>query len=238
MQFQEFANIDTPEGVQLELTLAGLGTRMIAQFVDSLVKAGVALVLLLVIGTQVSFIFWVTMLPVLFFGYEIVFETLWAGRTPGKRLSHIRVVRADGSAITFTNAIVRNLMRLVDILPGTYGVGAVLVFTTKNHQRLGDLAAGTIVVREPLKVEHLPAVRLDRVQVPPGFDATMVTQDQVGLARSFLIRRASLDPGHRQRLALQIAQQLKRSIVDPSGSLSGERLVEVVVAVKTASGRS
>ena len=239
MQFQDFTNIDTPEGVQLELTLAGLGTRMVAQLVDGSIKGGVALVLLFAVGTQVSVIVWIALLPVLFFGYEMVFEAVWSGRTPGKRSAGIRVVRLDGSAITLTNSIVRNLMRAIDVLPGAYGVGAILVFATKKHQRLGDLAAGTIVIRERKPVRELPAVPLGAIRVPQGFDATMVTQDEVALARSFLARRSSLETAHRNRLADQIATRMADLIVDPSGSLAGEKLIEVVVAVKTgAIGRS
>ena len=85
----------------------------------------------------------------LLFVYPLAFELAAGGRTPGKRWSSLRVVCDNGSPVTFRASALRNLLRLVDMLPGLYLVGAIAIFATRSNQRLGDLAAGTIVVREP-----------------------------------------------------------------------------------------
>ena len=239
MQFEDTTTVDTPEGVQLELTLAGLGTRMTAQLTDWLIKGVASLLLLLIVGRfdLASVVVLVSLTLVLFFGYELLFEVIWSGRTPGKRASGIRVVKSDGSPVTFTAVLVRSLLRVVDFLPTFYGVGAILVFTTRKNQRLGDLAAGTVVVREPKKSSSPVTTLLEDVSVPPGFDATRVTQEQLALARSFLLRRQSLGLDVRERLAGQIADELRAVVMDPSGGLADIRLIEVVVAAKSGVDR-
>lgn len=239
MKFEDTTKVDSPEGVQLELTLAGLGTRMIAQMLDWLIKLGVALGLLLLLmpSRLGSTLLLVSVTLVSFFGYELFFETIWSGRTPGKRASRVRVVMADGSPVTFTAALVRSLLRIVDFLPTLYGLGAILVFVTSKNQRLGDLAAGTIVVREPKAVEAGLTTMLDHVSVPAGFDATAITQEQLAVARSYLLRRSTLSPDVADRLAKQIATDLRTVVMDPTGELADQRLIEVIVAAKSGVNR-
>ena len=219
MQFEDTTRIDTPEGVELALTLAGLGSRIVAQLTDGLIKGGSSLLLVLVLGTDsvATSVAIAAITLLMFFGYETVFEILWSGRTPGKRSAGIRVVMADGSPVTFMAAVVRGLLRIVDFLPGLYGVGAVLVFSTKKNQRLGDMAAGTIVIRERKVDQWRVTVALDNVSIPPGFDATGVKQEQLALARSYLLRRSSLTLDVRNRLAAQIAAELRPVVMDPTG---------------------
>ncbi len=234
MELEDTTHVNTPEGVLLELTLAGLGTRMTAQIVDGLIKGGILLGALLIVGfAEITPLLLLTLIPILFFGYELVFEAIWSGRTPGKRSSGIRVVRSDGGPITFTASVVRNLLRIVDQLPVGYGVGAVLVFTTNKNQRLGDLAAGTVVVRERKLDESPLRSGLDHVVVPAGFDATAVSQEQLALARSFQLRKSSLGHEPRRRIAGQIAAELRKSTVDPADTLTDEQLIEVVITVKS-----
>ncbi|MEK7327557.1 MAG: RDD family protein, partial [Chloroflexota bacterium] len=83
-----------------------------------------------------------------FWGYYILFEMLWNGQSPGKRWVGLRVIRTDGTPITLTESIIRNLVRLVDFLPAYYGVGVVTMFINEQSRRLGDLAAGTLVVHD------------------------------------------------------------------------------------------
>lgn len=239
MKFEDTTKVDSPEGVQLELTLAGLGTRMIAQMLDWLIKLGVGLGLLLLLEPSRlgSTVLLVSLTLVSFFGYELFFETIWSGRTPGKRASRVRVVMADGSPVTFTAALVRSLLRIVDFLPTLYGLGAILVFVTSKNQRLGDLAAGTIVVREPKAVEAGLTTMLDHVSVPAGFDATAITQEQLAVARSYLLRRSTLSPDVADRLASQIATDLRTVVMDPTGELADQRLIEVIVAAKSGVNR-
>ncbi|HEV7685083.1 MAG TPA: RDD family protein, partial [Acidimicrobiia bacterium] len=155
MTYDDRISIPTPEGVELELVLAGLGSRLVAAIVDQLIKLAVFLALF-VLGGALSGDnaggFLVAVLVVasflVFFGYDVAFETLASGRTPGKRAAGLRVVRLGGEPVGFLASAVRNLLRLVDSLPGIYAVGAVCILFSSRNQRLGDLAAGTLVVRE------------------------------------------------------------------------------------------
>ena len=85
---------------------------------------------------------------VLYYGYFAVFETMWSGQTPGKRAIGIRVIAASGRPLGAVDAILRNLLRIVDQMPGMYAVGLLAIFLTSRNQRLGDLAAGTVVVHD------------------------------------------------------------------------------------------
>ena len=151
-------NIDTPELVSIEMPLAGIGSRFIALLVDYLIwGAGfTVLVLLLSVILPSMVVFsrisaqWTVALVVLFFflvnwGYFTLFEAFWNGRTPGKRIARIRVIQSSGRAISLFESMARNLVRYIDQIPGVYVVGVITMFVTRQHQRLGDLAAGTLV---------------------------------------------------------------------------------------------
>jgi len=154
-------SIETPELVAIELPLAGIGSRFIALLVDYLIW-GVGftfLSLLLAVILPSITIFsrlsaqWTMALVIFFFflvnwGYFTLFEAFWNGRTPGKRVARIRVIQCSGRAIGIFESMTRNLIRYVDQLPGVYAVGVITMFITRQHQRLGDLAAGTLVVRD------------------------------------------------------------------------------------------
>ena len=153
-------HIDTPELVDIEMPLAGIGSRFIALLVDSLIWfAGLLVLIVLLICSRrtsrhsqkiqrngpsrslfsSSFCFnW---------GYFTLFEAFWNGRTPGKRVARIRVIQRSGRAIGLFESMARNLVRYVDSAP-LYAVGVIAMFATRQHQRLGDLAAGTLVVRD------------------------------------------------------------------------------------------
>ena len=154
-------NIETPELVAIELPLAGIGSRFIAILVDSLILGGAFILLgvlfVLVIASLASAglnsATWGVGILILFFfllnwGYFALFEAFNNGRTPGKRVAKIRVIHQSGRGISFLEALGRNLVRFVDYLPGFYGVGIVVIFLNKRSQRLGDMVAGTLVVRE------------------------------------------------------------------------------------------
>ena len=153
--------------------VAGIGSRFIAALVDTtlLVVALVVLNLLLVVGLSLAGASgqlggrglagntagWVGGLVLavyallnfgLIWGYYIVFELVWNGQTPGKRLAGIRVIRSDGNAAGAIEVIVRNLVRVVDFLPLGYGIGLITMFFNRRARRLGDFAAGTLVVKE------------------------------------------------------------------------------------------
>jgi len=154
-------NIDTPELVDIELPLAGIGSRFIAILVDYLIWGSAFFVLFLLalivipalsifgrisanwaIGIALLIVF------VMHWGYFALFEAFGNGRTPGKRVAKIRVIHQSGRGINFVEALARNLVRYVDSLPSFYAVGIVVIFLSRRNQRLGDMVAGTLVVRD------------------------------------------------------------------------------------------
>jgi len=154
-------NIETPELVSIELPLAGVGSRFIAILIDYLIW-GAAFVLLAVIaaiiipalhffgGVSANWAAGIFFLIVflLQWGYFALFEAFDHGRTPGKIVAKIRVIHQSGRGINFVEALARNLVRFVDYLPGFYAVGVIAIFISKRNQRLGDMVAGSLVVRD------------------------------------------------------------------------------------------
>ncbi len=172
---QEYT-IDTPENVTFGYDIAGIGSRFIGALLDTLILAVALFVLNLVIGMILAWsigpqrlfaendenIGWIGGLIiavyalvnfVIFWGYYIVFELLWNGQTPGKRVAKVRVVRLDGNPAGFMEIVVRNLVRIVDFLPSAYGVGLLTMFFNQQARRLGDFAAGTLVVKERADIQ-------------------------------------------------------------------------------------
>ena len=148
--------VTTPERVSFDYQLAGPGSRFLAQLIDfplQLVALVAAFLLSIGIGTLTGNGRLAQLLAAVFgfltiWGYYPVIETLWGGQTLGKHVFGLRVVGDRGEPITWVQALVRNLVRLVDFLPGLYGIGLVVLFMNGRGKRLGDLAAGTVVVRE------------------------------------------------------------------------------------------
>lgn len=169
------------------------------------------------------------------FGYDVAFETLASGRTPGKRWTGLRVVRADGGPVTFSTSAVRNLMRLVDGL-FAYAVGVVAILVSARNQRLGDLAAGTVVVRE----RRAPAEEWARhehhvpVEDLRTWDVSAVTTEEVATVRRFLDRRAELTAEARGRLAHEFALRLRPKVAGAPDDLPPETFLEHLAAAKAA----
>jgi len=231
-------HVVTPEAVPLALDVAGLGSRMIAILIDTLIQAPFFIALTVAfasahggVGAQVAY---ALISFALVWGYFPLFEGLWRGRTPGKRAQSLRVVRSDGQPVTFANVLVRNLIRIVDILPGNYGVGVVSAALTRKSQRLGDIAAGTIVVRErsmpapaPLELGRGPGM----AEALPSVDTTGLGERDYAVIRSFLQRRESLAPEVRSALASQIASAVRTRVGVPvRGVASEEAFLEALAA--------
>jgi uncharacterized RDD family membrane protein YckC len=147
--------VATPERVSFDYQVAGLGTRAVAQILDLLIVAGIlAAVYFVAIAAEVSSSDTLATLIAVFgsfvviFGYFWVSESLWSGQTIGKKVLRLRAVGDRGEPLTFTQAGIRNIVRIVDFLPYAYGVGLVVLFANGKGKRLGDLAAGTIVVKD------------------------------------------------------------------------------------------
>jgi uncharacterized RDD family membrane protein YckC len=226
----EPARMVTPEAVALEFRTANIGSRILAFFVDWLVVgAGVALLLLAIalVGTVAgsSLPEWLglalvlVLLPCWTLGYFIAFETLWRGRTLGKAALGLRVVTSEGAPVRFRHAAVRALVGLVDFYLGLGFFAVVFILFSRNNQRLGDLVAGTLVLRErsglaaPVPVSFAP---------PPGYepytatlDVARLTTEEYQAARSYLLRAPSLPPTPRAALARQLADPLAAHLRPP-----------------------
>jgi len=246
--YEDRISVATPEGVTLEVTLAGVGSRFVAGVIDQLLRWSLllALVTLLAIledgiGNGLSGAGVVAIIIGVFFvqfGYDVLFETLASGRTPGKRWTGLRVVKKGGTPVGFLASALRNILRIVDSLPGFYLVGILSVMFTANNQRLGDLAAGTIVVRERRQSTALPAAAAATAAPADSalYDVSAVSAEELATVRRFLDRRPTLAPEARDRLALDMATRLGPKVVGPPRHWEPEAFLEYLVAAKAAKG--
>jgi uncharacterized RDD family membrane protein YckC len=254
----EQLDIGTPENVTFGYEVAGIGSRFLAAIVDT------SLILLLQIATYVVLFFmirglesgagvallsaqpmtgWIiavfTLLAfALLWGYYIFFEVAWNGRSPGKKWASLRVIRSDGSPITLTESIVRNLVRLIDFLPLYYALGVLTMFIDARSRRLGDLAAGTLVVRDSATVTleslaEAPSYRLYdfRNQKPLDLPLHQLQEQDIGMAEELLRRFAELHNG--EEMAQRVLHALYRRMDLPPPSLNSaevRRLIAHIVA--------
>lgn len=241
--YEDRLTIATPEGVDLDLPLGGLASRFLAGVVDQLLKfvlIGLLAVAVLAIG-GLGLAVLIPAAALVMFGYDVLWEVLGHGRTPGKRWIGLRVVRGDGSPVDVRASLVRNVLRLIDGWPLSYLPTIVLVVVTKRNQRLGDLAADTVVVREPRAPAPQPGrATQTRDTAPrrdaPGWDVSAVGDEHVAALRAFLERRDALDPDTRRRIAGQLARPL-RGRVGGATEDDPERFLEGVAAAKDARER-
>ena len=234
--------IATPEGIELELVLAGVGSRFAASLLDIVVQLGAIFALAVVLGPLGSSGFvvaaYLVLIFLILFAYDIALETWNRGRSIGKLAAGLRVVRVGGEPEGFLTAAVRNFLRIVDFLPAFYVVGVVSILVTGSNQRLGDLAAGALVVRE-----RRPAVPPAATYVAPPvaapfleWDVSGVSVEDVATLRQFLERRVSLSPGARAHLATDLAARVRPKVVGAPDGWHPESFLEAVVAAKTARG--
>jgi uncharacterized RDD family membrane protein YckC len=201
--------VATPERVAVDLPIAGLGSRAMAYVVDVGLLGAFAMVAYFTLtffmdpytaALGLSGLARTLSLVAVFFGmwiYWTLLEVLWNGQTLGKRLLRIRVVRSDGSPVTVFASAVRNLVRIVDFLPAGYPVGLITMLVDKRHRRLGDLLAGTVLVRD----ERIDLSRYEQV------NSTM-TVNEVEVATSYLARFDQFEPAARLRLGTMLAQRM------------------------------
>jgi uncharacterized RDD family membrane protein YckC len=245
--YEDRLSIATPEGVDLDLVLAGLGSRLVAAVIDYLVQ-GALLLALFVIGFTVGggdgaggFVVAVLFVAgfLIWFGYHVAFETLASGRTPGKRATGLRVVGLGGEPVGFVSSAVRNLLRLVDGLPGVYAVGAAAVLFSRRNQRLGDLAAGTLVVRErraPLPAAPPPGPDFAVADRYAAWDVSGITAFELVTVRRFLERRWQLEPAARGRLGWELAERLRPKVAGAPPDLAPEEFLEALAEAKASRG--
>lgn len=250
IETEETLIIETPERVQLAFGLASIGNRFLAVAIDHFIQY---LAIFLIAWAAFSFTRlsntvgesvgaygalqqmpkWtiavlIIVLFLIFAGYFVVFEWLWNGQTPGKRLMKLRVIREDGRPVTFWEALARNLLRIFDALPGfiipIYSVGLIMVFMSRRDQRIGDIFAGTVVIRE--RTDEAPTFNetfsnpvsdaaFRRVNKRTDFQANLapLTESEIEVVETFLRRRWDLTERQRiwmaWRVALPIMYKLK-----------------------------
>ena len=244
IETEETLVIETPERVPLAFALASIGNRFLAATIDHFIQFfSVATIVwifmyaaagsdsedtgvLSVLSSEapkwlIAIMLFIVFL--LFTGYFIFFEWLWNGQTPGKRLLKLRVIRDDGRPITLWEAVARNLLRVFDAIPGfvipIYSVGLIVIFLNSRDQRVGDIFAGTVVIRErtdeaPTFAETFSNPVADaafrRVQKRTDFstDVAQLTNDEIEVVESFLRRRWDLTDRQRLWMAWRIALPL------------------------------
>ena len=221
MDASDKLTIDTPEQTALEYPIAGLGSRFLALLADTAIQIVLAFFVLIVgsligvglatvggLGPQWVVAIVVILLFLLNSGYFALFEIFWNGQTPGKRYAQVRVIKDDGRPIGAYEAIVRNALRLVDMLPAMYGIGLISIFMSRKSKRLGDFVAGTVVVHEKTLEGIRPYVETKTDETLPPIDTAKVTLEEVRLIETFLNRRDHLEPVVRTTMATQIANRL------------------------------
>jgi len=225
--YDDRVTIATPEGVDLTLMLAGAGSRFASALVDILVQGAIIVAVTIVVavaglgGYGAAVVAIVSFVVV--FGYDVSFEVLASGRTPGKRVNGLRVVRTGGEPVDLLTSVIRNL------------VGIVSILVTSRNQRLGDLAAGTLVVRE--RKEGRLGVRPPFVPAAPdssaALDVSAITAEELIAVRSYLGRRHELSDGVRRQLAHMLAERLRPKVGGVTEDLRGERFLEALAAAKS-----
>lgn len=220
--------IRTPEGIAFAYQLAGPVARCMAWSID--------LVVILVLGMTVSTVcaifgmispdfasaFSIVSIFVVSTGYRIFTEWVWRGQTVGKRIMRLRVMDAQGLRLQFHQILMRNLLRFADFLPGCYLVGGAAMVLSRRAQRLGDLAAGTVVVHIPKHAEpdldQLLAGKFNSFRQFPHLEARLrqrATPDEARLALQSVVRRDDLEPEARVRLFGELSAHFKTLVAFP-----------------------
>ena len=249
---EERYHVATPENIAFTYDIAGIGSRFMAALVDALIYFLISIALALAFSSLTSSVqdpslestltaVYIGISFVLYWGYYILFELIWGGQSPGKRLVKLRVVRLDGTPATAGQIIIRNIARLVDIFPGFYAVGLVVMFLNSQSRRLGDFAAGTLVVREtqqltlqPIRLNNPPTPSLPNLPAPAMEEAAALPVNRLNrehrqLVREFVVRRGTMSDQQRAKLALQIGQAIAQAMdaVMPVDAVQAEHLLEL-----------
>ena len=227
--------IRTPEGIVFSQSLAGPVIRFLAWFIDQLLiqallmVMGVAMGLLGIFGGG-GFVFAFSIIGffVVGIGYGIFFEWTWRGQTVGKKLFRLRVVDVEGMRLQFNQIVVRNLLRFVDELPLFYFVGGVACWLSPKCQRLGDLAANTVVIRSPRvhepDLDQLLAGKFNSLRQFPHLVARLRQNSspaEAGIALQTLLRRDEFDPVARVELFGDLATHFRGKVEFPPEATDG-----------------
>lgn len=231
MKFFNQISLQTPESVELDFTLAGIGNRAYALMIDYLVL-GFILVIFSIAWSLLTYIFleaftqlfgfldqaglwlfsiWLLVSFLIYIGYFVGFETIWRGQTPGKRFVKIRVIRDDGKSERLQQAALRSLLRPVDDL---LFIGVFLIFFSKKEKRIGDLVAGTLVIQEAKPTFKADFSISERARELAGMlqqevDLSRITPEEFAVIRDYLQRRQDMLPEARKNLSRDLAYQVK-----------------------------
>jgi uncharacterized RDD family membrane protein YckC len=228
MRFFNQVTLSTPESVELEFTLAGIGNRALALMIDYLIWGTILLLVFFTWGmlslqipesitSQVApWVFAITLLIIFFIyiGYFVFFETLWQGQTPGKRWVKIRVIQDSGKPIGIQQATLRALLRPVD---DTLSLGAIFILFNAKEKRLGDLVAGTIVIQEEKRTntdKFLISTQAQAVanELLEDTNISTLLPDDFAVIREYLKRRKDMEPSAKLELSRKLGMQLKELI--------------------------
>ncbi len=240
--------IRTPEQIELSYDLAGAGSRFYALVIDTILQSSAFLCIWLTLSLiesllSLKFLKSITTIAesslslstlilgvlggFIMIGYYLFFETLWNGQTPGKKVAGLKVIKDNGSSITIFDATVRNFLRTVDFLPSGYILGALVILLHRKRKRIGDWAAGTMVIKVPVE---LPPVLLTEMEVEPPqppLDLSPLTGEEYHLVRNYIIRRTELSGAIRTELSEKLESLvMKRLSLSQNPFSSGEELLE------------
>jgi uncharacterized RDD family membrane protein YckC len=250
--------IRTPEGVVFSQTLAGPVTRFLAWLIDFTCVLGLLFLLnlvgmfLLILSPAIANALSVLLYFVVPVGYAMTLEWIWRGQTFGKRILRIRVVDAQGLRLQFSQVAIRNLLRVIDLLPGMYLVGGVAALFTRKAQRLGDLAANTVVIRIPKiiepNLEQLGADKYNSLRAYPHLCARLrqrVSPAEANAALQAIIRRDEFEAGARVQLFADFAEHFKSKVAFPAEAIEGiadeqfvRNVADVLYRTEVRAGRS
>jgi uncharacterized RDD family membrane protein YckC len=251
-------SIETPELVAIQMPIAGIGSRFIALLVDYLIWIPGILIVGRIfafflpslnafnkLSEQWAFAIYLFLIFLFNWGYFTLFEAFWNGRTPGKRVARIRVIQRSGRPIGLFESMARNFIRYVDQIPFFYAVGAIAIFATRDHQRLGDLAAGTLVVRDRIEEAPIsreatrtftaniftppaPAAEPHAAFTLPDHEVAKLSGADLQVLESFFARRLDMPLATREALAQRIASAIQtKSGLEPPVGASIETFLEV-----------
>jgi uncharacterized RDD family membrane protein YckC len=246
MKFLNRVKAQTPESVELEFVLAGVGNRTYALMIDYLIWSSILLLLLVIWGFLFSQLAWLQVDPMrqwlaaiqvlilfaVYIGYFILFETLWRGQTPGKRYVKIRVIRDDGRNVGIQQSILRSLLRPIDDI---LCLGLLFILFTAQEKRLGDWVAGTILIQEGQavtnqKITLSPAASDLAVRLTEIGRVVSLTPDEFATIRKYLYRYPTLTPAAKTQVSDRLAQQLleRLELADRPPTRDAHLMIEAV----------
>lgn len=259
----ERVTLETPEHVELHLELAGVGSRFLAGFVDSLAQLALIVGLGFALGytrwaitgdpsklgMNVAIVIFSSMLIVI--AYYIIFEMAWGGQSPGKRMAGLVVVRDDGGPVGLSESALRNILRVVDILPAFYTLGMAFIFLTRKCKRIGDLVAGTMVIKvretAPRAVQQAsaeapgrsPEALTDALVLRARAHIAALSPQELDTVARFVERRAELEPEGRRAVAARIAEGLRHKFpaLSPQEAPDPEVFLEIIHQARLMAAR-